>query len=143
MHSSLPCSPKPHACLCLAFVAALVLLSSSWTCTAMFVSCQGVAQPEITSPSPGSVPATTESVLLIVEGTGFIPGSQILWNGNALPSTLIDSRRLQTTVTQQTFEAFGGSAGSSVQISVRSEGNFSDTGCPVKGNSAMLTLGIT
>jgi len=32
----------------------------------------------------------------------------VLWNRNLLPTTFIDSCRLQTTVTQETFEPYGG-----------------------------------
>jgi hypothetical protein len=35
----------------------------------------------------------------------------------------MDSHHLQTTVTQQTFDSFGGSVGNNVQISVRSQSN--------------------
>jgi len=143
MHSSLASPRTRSSCLALALVAALILLLSGWTCRAMFVSCQGVSQPQITSLSPASIQGDTDSVLLTVEGSSFAPQSQILWNGNVLPTTSIDSQHLQTTITQQTFESFGGSVGSSVQISVRSQGNLPDTSCPIDGVSAALTLVIT
>jgi hypothetical protein len=123
----------------MALIAALTLLLSGWTCSAIFVSCQGVvAQPQITSLSPDTVSSDSESVLT-VEGSGFAPQSQIMWNGNSLQTTLMDSHHLQTTITQQTFDSFGGSAGSSVQISVR---QGSGMGCPPGGNSATLLLVI-
>ena len=139
MRSSLanPCQLSPS--ICIALIAALTLLLSGWTCSAMFISCQGVvAQPEITSLSPDTVSSDAESVLLTVDGSGFTPQSQIMWNGSALPTTFTDSRHVETTITQRTFESFGGSAGSSVQISVRSQGS----GCPPGGNSATLLLVI-
>jgi len=130
----------------MAFVAALTLLLSGWTtCTAIvdFNSCQSsVPQPQITSLSPGAVPGDAASVLLTVNGSDFVPQSQIMWNGNALQTTFTDSRQLQTTITQQTFNSFGGSAGSSVQISVRSLGSVGVLGCPNGGNSATLELVI-
>ena len=49
---------------------------------------------------------------------------------------------LQTTITQQTFDSFGGSAGSPVQISVRSQESVDNLGCPNTGNSAALLLVI-
>lgn len=109
----------------------------------MFVSCQGIAQPQIRSLSPNSIPSDAESVLLTVEGNGFTPQAQILWNGNALPTTVIDSEHLQVTITQQTFESFGGSAGNTVQISARSQGSFAGTGCQIDGTSAVLILSIS
>ncbi len=139
-----PCRPFPLVRM--AFVAALTLLLSGWTtCTAIvdFNSCQSsVPQPQITSLSPGAVPGDAASVLLTVNGSDFVPQSQIMWNGNALQTTFTDSRQLQTTITQQTFNSFGGSAGSSVQISVRSLGSVGVLGCPNGGNSATLELVI-
>ncbi len=139
-----PCKPFPLVRM--AFVAALTLLLSGWTtCSAIvdFNSCQSsVPQPQITSLSPGAVPGDAASVLLTVNGSDFVPQSQIMWNGNALQTTFTDSRQLQTTITQQTFNSFGGSAGSSVQISVRSLGSVGVLGCPNGGNSATLELVI-
>ncbi len=123
-------------------IAALTLLLSGWTCSVFFVSCQDVAPPKITALSPEAIPSDTEFVLLIVEGIGFTPESQIMWNSNALPTTLMDSHHLQSTITQQTFKFFGGSPGSSVQISARSQGKSIDTGCPNDGTSNVLLLVI-
>ena len=139
MRSSLvyPCKPSPS--IRIALIAALALLSSGWTCSIQFNSCQGAAlQPQIISLSPSSVPRDANSVPLIVEGSGFTPQSQILWNGSTLDTTFMDSHHLETTVTQPTFESFGGSSGSSVQISVGSR----SSGCSISGNSATLALVI-
>ena len=140
-----PCKPFPSVRI--AFIAALTVLLSGWTtCSAIvdFNSCQGsVPQPQITSLSPGSIPGDAESVLLTVNGSGFAPQSQIMWNGNALQTTFTDSRHLQTTITQQTFDSFGGSAGNGVQISVRSQESVAVLGCPNGLNSATLVLVIT
>jgi hypothetical protein len=130
----------------IAFITALTLLLSGWTtCNALFVfnSCQGsVPQPQITSLSPDAIQGDAESVLLVVNGSGFVPQSQIMWDGSALPTTFMDSRHLQTTITQQTFDSFGDSAGSIVQISIRSLTSVADLGCPIGGNSATLVLVI-
>jgi hypothetical protein len=105
-----------------------------------FNSCQdAVPQPRIASLSPGAIPGDAESVLLVANGSGFIPESQIMWNGSALQTTFTDSRHLQTTITQQTFESFGGSSGSTVRISVKSQ-SAADLGCPIGGNSSTLVL---
>ena len=146
MRSSLihPCKPFPP--LRIACIATLTLLLCGWsTCTAMvdFNSCQGsMPQPQITSISPGAIPGDSATVLLTVNGSNFVPQSQIMWNGNALPTTFTDSSHLQTTITQQTFNSFGGAAGSSVQISVRSHGSGGVSGCPNGGSSATLELVI-
>ena len=146
MYSSLVHPRKPFPLVRIALLAVLTLLLSGWTtCTAMvdFNSCQSsVAQPQITSLSPGAIPGDSASVLLTVNGSNFVPQSQIMWNGNALQTTFADSSHLQTTITQQTFNSFGGSAGDSVRISVRSLGSASVLGCSNGGNSATLELVI-
>lgn len=137
-----PC--KPFGAVRIAFVAVLTLLLSGWTtCTAIvdFNSCPGtVPRPQITSLSPDTIPGDAESVPLIVNGSGFVPQSQIMWNGSALQTAFTSSNQLQVTITQQTFESFGGSAGSSVLISVKSPGSAAVVGCPNGGNSATLVL---
>ncbi len=144
MCSSLANRYKPFSPIRIALIAVLTLLLSGWTCSAMFLSCQGVVvQPQITSLLPDTIPSDAESVLLTVGGSGFTPQSQIMWNGNALQTMFMDSQHLQTTITQQTFDSFGGSAGSSVQISVSSQGSVNNLECPVGGNSAALVLVIT
>ena len=113
------CSSPANPLIRIALIAVLTLLLPGWTCSALFISCQGVgAQPQINSLSPDTIPNDAESVVLVVLGTGFTPHSQIRWNGNAMQTTFMDSQHLQTTIAQQTFESIGGSAGSSVQISV-------------------------
>jgi len=127
----------------LALLAALTLLLSGWTCSALFVSCQGVGSPpQIAALSPDTIASEAESVLLTVDGSGFTPQSQIMWNENTLQTTFMDSHHLQTAITRQTFDSLGGSGGSSVQISVRSQGSADNFGCPIGGNSAALVLVI-
>src|SRR6266576_1993356 len=95
MYSSLANPCKFSLPIRLALVGVLTLLSSGWTCGVFFVSCQGVGtQPQITSLSPDTISSDAEAVVLTVEGSGFAPQSQILWNGNALPTTLMDSHHL-------------------------------------------------
>jgi len=143
MSSSLADLWRPFTLIHVALIAALALLLSGWTCSALFVSCQGVgSQPQIAVLSPDIISSEAESVLLRVDGSGFTTQSQIMWNGNALQTTFTDSHHLQTTVTQQTFGSFGGSVGNDVQISVRSQGSADNFGCPIGGNSATLVLVI-
>jgi IPT/TIG domain len=142
MPSSLLSPRRSFPSIRIALIAALTLLLSGWTCRALFISCQGiVAQPQITSLSPDAIPSDAQSVLLTVDGSGFTPQSRIMWNASALQTTFMDSHHVQTTITRQTFDSFGGSGGSSVQISVRSQGSGAD-GCPIDGNSASLVLVI-
>ena len=137
-----PC--KPLSSVCVACVALLTMVISGWTtCTTIvnFSSCPGaVPQPQITSISPDTISANGVSVVLSVNGRDFVPQSQILWNGNALQTTFMDSRHLQATITQRTFDTFGGSAGTSVLISVMTQGTTHVAGCPNGGTSATLVL---
>lgn len=133
---------KPTPWVRISFLVVLTLLVSAWgTCNAMvnFQSCQGIGSTaQVTSLSPGTIPGDAESVLT-VNGSDFTSQSQVLWNGSAIPTTFMDSHHLRTTITQQTFASFGGSPGSSVQISVRTLG--AGMGCP-GGNSGTLELVI-
>jgi len=85
-----PChigTAEPFPWLRLGFAAALMLVLSGWTCTAIigFNSCLGIpATPQITLISPNVISASTDSALLTVKGSGFAPQSQILWNGNPI-----------------------------------------------------------
>ena len=142
MPSSLAHPYKPFPLIRAALIASLTLLSSSWTCSALFRSCQGVTQSQVTSLSPDTISIDGEPVVLTADGSGFTPQSQIMWNGNPLQTTFMDSHHLQTTVTQQTLDSFGGSVGNNVQISVKSQASFDDLGCPIGGNSATLVLVI-
>jgi hypothetical protein len=116
--------------LAIALIATLAALLSGWTCSGMFVSCQGVSQAHITSILPGKIPSDANSVPLTVAGSGFTPQSQIMWNGSTLETTFLDSHHLQTTITRDTFESFGG--GNRVRISVSQV-----LGCPIGGNAAL------
>ena len=139
---------KPVPWLRIAFVATLPLILSAGTCTAIvgFNSCLGIPPaPQITSLSPSAISANTQPILLVVIGNNFVPQSEIFWNGNALRTVFVDSQDLQTTISQQTFEQFGGSPGNSVLISVSSVVNSTAVtspfvGCPVSGSSAALSL---
>ena len=130
----------------IALLTVLTLLLSGWnTCTAIvgFNSCPStMPQPVIIALSPDTIPDDGESVPLIVDGSNFVPQSQVMWNGNALQTAFIDSRHLLATITQQTFGSFGGSAGSSVQISIRSQESIVVVGCPSVLTSGTLVLFI-
>ncbi len=129
----------------IALVLALASLSADWTCSAVvnLNNCRdAVPYPQIRTLSPDPISADTASVVLTVEGTGFVPQSEIEWNRYTLPTTFIDSRHLQTTVTQETFASYGGSAGNNVWITVISPGTASTVGCPNGDNSSALLLEV-
>lgn len=139
-------SGRPFSWVRIALLTILTLLFCGWSnCTAIisFNSCLlTVPQPVIVFLSPDTIPADTESDPLIVDGSDFVSQSQVMWNGNALQTTFIDSRQLQATITKQTIESFGGSVGSSVQISVRSQEPTVVVGCPNGLSSGTLVLFI-
>ena len=140
MSSCLVHASKPFR---LAFVFVVSSLLSGWTCTAIlgFNSCPDeVPQPQITAILPTSISADELPVRLSVDGDGFVSQSEILWNGNPLQTTFMNSRHLQTTITQLTLDSFGGSAGSNVQISVVSPESDFIVGCPNGGSSSTLVL---
>ena len=134
----------PFSWVRFAFVAALPLLLSGWTTCAAIVNLSGcpsaVPLPQISSLSPDTVGGFAQPVPLVVVGNGFVPQSQILWNGSPLPTTFTDSRHLQTMITQQTFDSFGVSSGSNVLIAVRSPASATVLGCSGGGDSSTLVL---
>jgi hypothetical protein len=137
---------KPFPSVRIILLAFLTLLFSGWSnCTAIisFNSCLStVPQPIVIALEPDTISDDGESVPLIVDGSDFVPLSQIMWNGNPLQTAFTDSRHLQTTITKQTLESFGGSAGSTVQISVRSQERTVVVGCPIGLSSGTLVLFI-
>lgn len=129
------------------FVLVLLPIISGWTCSSIvdFKSCPGaVPQPQLFALSPDAISADAVSVPLTIEGNGFVDRSQILWNGNPLQTTFLDSDHLQATITQQTFESYGGPASGFASISVMSPGTgmTSITGCQDGGSSGSLSLFI-
>ena len=143
MRSCMIHSGKPFPWLRIGFIVFLILTLSGWTCTAIvgFASCLGVpATPQITFLSPSAISAGVNSVLLTVRGTGFVPQSQILWNGHGLPTTFVDSQHLEATITQQTFTQFGSGFGNNVLISVNSAATAGVVGCPIAASSATVVL---
>ena len=144
MRSRLGIACKPYR---IALVLVLPPLISAWTCSSIvnFKSCPGaIPQPQLTALSPETISAGAASVPLTVDGNGFVYQSQILWNGNPLQTTFLDSEHLQATITQQTFESYGGAAGGSALISVMSPGPgiTSIEGCQDGGSSGWLALFI-
>jgi len=145
MHSSLAALRQLSFAVRLALLAALTVLLSGWTCNAFFSwgDCKNeVAQAQLSSLLPDTISAEASSLLLTVEGSGFTPESKLLWNGSLLETTFLDAHHLQTTITPETLDSFGGSAGSTVLISVRSQGWGTGSPCQRQADSAPRTLSI-
>lgn len=137
---------KPLLSARVVLLAVVTLLLSGWnTCTVMGALdalnvCQtSIPQPQLTSLSPDSIPVGTESTLLSVNGSNFTSQSQILWNEKPLPTTFVNSRQLETTITQQTIARLGGAAGSTVQISVMFSSGVAG-GCASGASTTALLL---
>jgi hypothetical protein len=127
-------------------IAAMTVMLSGWTtCSAIFAfnNCQtSIPQPHISTLSPSTIPGEATPVLLVVSGSDFVSQSQIMWNGSPLQTTFLNSNQLQTAISPQTVQAFSGSGGSAIQVSVRTLGSAAVLGCPNGGNSATLFLVI-
>src|SRR5678816_2221276 len=58
----------------------------------------GTAVPTTTALVPSSAKLGDPSFTLHVQGTGFVPGSVILWNGSPEPTTFVSATELTTLV---------------------------------------------
>jgi hypothetical protein len=68
------------------------------------VAWAGVAMPTATALVPASAKLGDPSFTLHVQGTGFQPGSVILWNGNPEPTTYVSATELTTLVNMATAQ---------------------------------------
>jgi len=103
----------------------------------------GTARPKpgLTSlaPNPVTLNQIQQGLLLTLNGSHFYSNSIILWNGVALPTTVISSTKLQATITTTQISAPG-----TAQIAVHTPANLSgDLGCDSGGNSKALTFTVT
>jgi len=57
--------------------------------------------PTITRINPDSTTAGGTRLVLTLDGSDFVPGTQTYWNGNALPTAFVTSSRLQALVPTQ------------------------------------------
>jgi len=88
------------------------------------------APPTVTQLSPVMIPAGSSTVTLTVDGTGFTSGSSVLWNGQAIPTTLVSSGQMTATVDSSLITQLGWA-----QVSVT-------TPAPGGGQSSALPLHI-
>jgi hypothetical protein len=129
----------------IALVLVLIALLPAWTCSGIvqFNSCTGeVISPQINALSPQAISADLSSILLSIDGAGFVLQSEILWNGHPLQTSFVDSHHLEATITQQTLASFGGSAGANVLISVTTPSSNPSFDCENGATSAEITLVI-
>ena len=98
-------------------------------------------KPVLTSltPNPASLTQVQQGLLLTVNGSHFYSSSILLWNGVALPTTVMSSTQLQATITTTQISSPG-----TAQIVVHTPANLSgDLGCDSGGNSKALTFTVT
>ena len=74
---------------------------------------QSVA-PSLSSLSPNSAAAGTPAFILTVNGSGFVSGSTVQWNGTALPTTFVSASQL-TALVAASFIGSQGTASVTVQ----------------------------
>src|ERR1700687_6023645 len=103
----------------------------------------GTARPKpvLTSlaPNPASLAQVEQGLLLTVNGSHFYSSSVVLWNGVALPTTVMSSTQIQATITTTQISSPGTS-----QIVVHTAANLAgDLGCDSGGNSKALTFTVT
>lgn len=65
--------------------------------------------PTLTRVTPPATPAGNPAVTLTLIGSGFEPGATVLWNGAAVPTTVVNSTELRATISPDNL-AVGGSA---------------------------------
>jgi uncharacterized repeat protein (TIGR01451 family) len=86
--------------------------------------------PSVTQLSPALIAAGSSTLTLTVDGTGFTSGSSVLWNGQALPTTLVSGGQMTATVDSSLIQQLGWA-----QVSVT-------TPTPGGGQSTALPLHI-
>ncbi|HZQ20737.1 MAG TPA: IPT/TIG domain-containing protein [Terriglobales bacterium] len=120
---------------------ALALLTSAGCSNAINPFCGNVRpSPEIGSISPSTVALSDldQGVLLTVNGSNFVPASEIVVNGKALAATALSSSKLQVMLNSAVISQQG-----SVNVKVMTpSGNSGDVGCTSGGTSSILVLTI-
>ncbi len=77
------------------------------------------SQPLITSLDPYTATVNSAAFTLVVEGSGFVSGTTVLWGANALPTTVIDEAHLAVDVGAAQLSAAG-----IIQLKARTPGDF-------------------
>jgi hypothetical protein len=89
-------------------------------------------------PSTMSLSQVQQGTLLTVNGSQFVPSSEVVINGKALGATVINSQKLSVMITTSLISTPG-----SVKVTVHTPGgNSGDLGCSSGGDSSALVLTI-
>ncbi len=98
-------------------------------------------KPLLTSlaPNPTSIAEIQQGLLLTVNGGNFYSSSLVIWNGAALPTTVVSATEMQATITTAQISSPG-----TAQVLVHTPANLSgDLGCDSGGDSPALTFTVT
>ena len=92
--------------------------------------------PQLTSMSPTSAPLFSSDVTLAVNGSNFVFGSFVQWNGTNLPTTFVNGTQLTTILPAEFFQPFSKYSFSGTNVTV-----FNPS--PGGGTSSALPFTIT
>ena len=124
------------------WLVALVPLTLLAGCNNTLNPLCGSARPKplIASLSPSSVAFSDvqQGVLLSVNGSQFVPASEIVINGKTLAATATSAQQLQVMLTSSVIT---GPGKATVKV-VTPSGNSSDVGCSSGGTSSVLSLTV-
>lgn len=90
--------------------------------------------PSVSSVSPTSIPIG--SFTLTVNGTGFLPGSTVLFNGSGLTTTFVSSTQMRATGNATT-------AGTNIPVSVRTSDNLTTNAVNVTVVAQAIAISIS
>jgi hypothetical protein len=96
--------------------------------------------PLIGSLSPSTVTFTQvqQGVLLKINGSNFVPASELVINGKTLGATLVSNQQLQIMLTSSVVTGPG-----TVNVKVTTpSGNVGDVGCSSGGTTSALVLTV-
>ena len=85
------------------------------------------AQPSVTQLSPTLVVASSSTLTLTVDGTGFTSGSSVLWNGHALPTTFVSGGQMTAIVDSSLLQQLGWAQ---VSVTTPAPGGGQSSGLP-------------
>ena len=124
------------------WIVALVPLTLLSGCNNTLNPLCGSARPSplVASLSPSTVTFSDvqNGVLLSINGSQFVPASEIVINGKTLAATATSAQQLQVMLTASVIS---GPGAASVKV-VTPSGNTSDVGCSSGGTSSVLSLTV-
>jgi len=124
--------------LWIALLAVLVLPGCNNTLNPFCGSARPVPVIGSLSPSTITFAQVEQGATLTVNGSNFVASSEIVINGRALASNVVNSQQLKITLTSSVVSGPG-----AVNISVMTpSGNSSDLGCSSGGKSSVLVLTV-